>query len=219
MKLDVLIRVAGSVRSPVEQIEALLQEIGPDVTVLVTEPFAAGEYTQLSEADSLEEILEGPRAERVLIYGDEHLLPHVKKLELETVWMAVGPGANPLRNVWRLRGAHPWLGSARLALLLEDETAGKGLANSPTLTTGRISRIVTMPSATLATAEPEAAVLELVAASAMPPEVEEAPAPEAEPAPEAHDGEEEVLLGETQPVEGAEEPMYTTTGIVSEGAR
>ncbi|HWI53950.1 MAG TPA: hypothetical protein VNT01_17570 [Symbiobacteriaceae bacterium] len=177
MKLDVVIRVNGSVRKPAEHIAALLPEVGgDDVTVLVTEPFAAAGYDQVTDTELQEQRLDAGPDEAVLVYGDEHLLGVIRELPVDTIWMTLGAGANPLRNVWRLRGAHAWLGVAKIALLLEDEAGRSSLGNSPLLNTGRISRILTVPSYAEAEAAQQAvaaSVLQVVPVVEVPEEAED----------------------------------------------
>lgn len=159
MRLDVVIRAGGSSRSPGDHVSALLKELEAGATVLMTPPFAGEGYDVLTDPESLN--LEAP----MLLYGNEQLLGQVRSLPVDTVWMVVGGGSNPLRNIWKLRGAHPWIGSVNLALLLEDAESTGTVESSPLATNGRVAKVVVMQKP--AEAPPADAPLEAVAAAAM----------------------------------------------------
>lgn len=185
VKLDLVIRGTGSIRSPSEHIR-LLSQYGPDTELILygTEAPADPEFETAVDPESLGRAVEAAAGEQLVVYGDEHVLTLAQHMSVETVWIVLGRGANTVREVWRLRGNHPWLGGRRFCLLLEDEEMSTQVDRSTLLATGRVAQVLTMPAVT------EHPVMAEVAAASFADPVETLPYPvaaELEPQPVAGD--------------------------------
>jgi hypothetical protein len=150
LSLDVVIRGVGTIRSPSEHVAAVESDAS---RILITTAESPDPETLIQELDANPE-------EPLLVYGDESLLPLLGTRPVATLWLVVGPGENPLRGVWRLRGGFPWIADVNLALILEEQAAGEAVAASQLLKTGRIARVVTLPPAVEPLAEVAAAQME-----------------------------------------------------------
>jgi hypothetical protein len=147
MTVDLVVRGSGSKRSAAEYVTALGDESGHSQVIVYGPDRAAagGGFKAARDAGALRKLVTGPEETQVLICGGEQMLPVVHQYPIGTVWIALGKGANPVREVWRLRGAHAWLGTKRLGLILE-ESDGSELDRSTSLAMGRVAKVVALPA-------------------------------------------------------------------------
>jgi hypothetical protein len=144
MTVDLVIRGTGSIRSPSEHL-ALLGAEGAGVILYGQEAPEAGVFGAVNTPEGLRRAVETADTDRLLVYGEELVLTLAQHLSLDTVWVTLGRSANAVREVWRLRGNHPWLGTLRLVLLLEDQEMAAQVDRSTLLATGRVAQVITMP--------------------------------------------------------------------------
>lgn len=123
MSLDLVIRGAGSNRSPGDHLATLAGEYSGAPVILYGEPAAtqssATSNATAADPEALAEAIKACGDARVLVYGDEPLLNLAQALQPGVIWITLGSDANGVREIWRIRQQHAWLSSKMLALLIE----------------------------------------------------------------------------------------------------
>lgn len=199
MAVTLVVRGPGSIRSPSEHVDAITAEIGRCRVILYgLVPAPESKWESVRDKYALSRLLEPAPEESVLIYGGETLLPVIQQFETETVWLALGPGVNAIRELWRLRGTHGWIAKRRLALLLEDGRMESQLRRSALSAVGRLTSVVVMPPASEDHEEVTETMADVAAGGQPEPE---------EPAPEL-----------TESMEGLSEPSTEATVVAIEEA-
>ncbi len=136
MALDLIVRGAGSSRSPDAHLATVLSQYDQCQVIsygqIVPPKKAALIATNPTE---LEAALSSVRSSQVLVYGDEELLELAPGLGPDLIWISLGPDANGVREVWRIRQQHSWLSGKKLGLLIEQ------LADGPLPDTDRLMRL------------------------------------------------------------------------------
>ncbi|HYG57917.1 MAG TPA: hypothetical protein VD902_07605 [Symbiobacteriaceae bacterium] len=202
--LNVVVRGPGSIRSPSEHVAAIMAETEPARVILygVETP----EYETVLDGNALSRLMEREGDGPVLVYGSEQVLIVAPQLAVQTVWITLGAGANAVRELWRMRGAHSWLAKLRLSLLLEDGAIESQLRRSALAAVGRVTHVVTLPPRGTA-----AEIEQIFAESAV----------AAMPAPgegRAHVDEVESVQDEVEPAEGEAEPVQNAAAPVQDEA-
>jgi hypothetical protein len=215
MTVDLILRGTGSRRSPGEHLAVLQGEVETDRVILYGPDAASAagtEFESARDAGALRRLLDGQESEPVLVFGGEQVLSVVQQWPVGTVWIALGKGANPVREVWRLRGAHAWLGAKRLGLILE-ESDGTGLDRSTSLAMGRVAKVIPLPPT------PESAVMQEAAAARLgAPDDAEWLGEATETTPEAAWDETEGVAAEVPGEVSADQPEALPEGVPEEMA-
>lgn len=167
LTLDIIVRGTGSSRSASDHIAAVLSEyqgaavilyggIGGEVTLPVP-------VRSASDPGALESVLKGMEAGAALVYGDESLLALAQEMEPDLIWITLGPDANGVREIWRVRQQHSWLSQRKLGLLIEQTPDGVAPDTERLMRLSRATRAVLVP---MSAANEAAPALETEAASA-----------------------------------------------------
>jgi len=207
LTLDLIVRGAGSSRSPAEHLTAMLPEYGNTQFILYGQSAAGvSGVTQVSASpEALAQAVKAAGEGSAVIYGDEELLSLAQHLQPGIIWITLGSDANGVREIWRVRQQHPWLTGKKLGLMIEQ------MEGAPAPDTDRLMRLSRAAKAVLVSAlqgpaaaavEPEAVEPEAVEPEVVEPEVVE-PAADVVAAPVE-------MPVQTVKLEGADAAMFET---------